>query len=214
MEFSLVVVGNMPTTLFTPQWLLNHKLLSETEAENATIHIISPNLTRYEIAEWGKIEIRPDRLVFATVSDSHHEVIKDIVVSLITAVDGNKLNYLGVNFTYHFTVSELNYINIGKKLAPFENWSDILSNPKMERIEMVQEERNDSYKGKVRIRVQPSRLIDEYGVEFRINNHFERAGEDIESSNEFIDLLNNFWINAQDEANDRFKIFLKNLDIT
>ncbi|WP_340105398.1 hypothetical protein [Rhodohalobacter sp. 8-1] len=213
-EFSLVVVGNMPTTLFTPQWLLNHGLLSKTEADNAKIHVISPKITSFDIAEWGKLEIRPDRLVFGTVSDSHHEIIKDIVLSLITAVEGNELNFLGVNFTYHFTVSENDYLDIGRKLAPFENWANIISNPKMERIEMVQEERSDGHKGKVRIRVQPSRLIEKLGVEFRINNHFERVGVADQSSKEFINLLNNFWFEAQDEANKKFNFFLTNLDIT
>lgn len=204
----------MPPTLFTPQWLLNHDLLNEAEAESAEIHVISPKITRYDIADWGKIEIRPDRLIFGTVNDSHHEVIKDIVVSLITALDGNEINYLGVNYTFHFSVSEQDYLNIGKKLAPFENWTDILNNSKMERLEMVQEERNDDYNGKIRIRVQPSSLIDEFGVEFRINNHFKRTGEVKDSSSEFINLLNDVWRSAQDEANKKFSSFVENLNIT
>lgn len=199
----------MPLTLFTPLWLLNHDLLNEAEAETAEVHVISPQITRYDIGDWGKVDIRNNRLVISTISESHHEVVKDIVASLITAVDGNELNYFGINFTYHLAANEEQYLNIGKILAPFENWNNILDNVKMERVEMVQEDRADDYKGKIRIRVQPSGLVEDFGVEFRINNHFERSGKAEDSSAEFISILNNVWNESHKDAEKKLSFFIK-----
>lgn len=213
LEFSIVLLGEIPTTLFTPTWLSKHKLISKEEGEKADLRVISPQVTNYSIAEWGNFIIQPKRLTISTLSDSHHEVIRDIILSILRVLEGNDITNVGINHNFHFKLDKKQYLKIGKILAPFENWKGILEEPRMLNLEMIQNSRSDKYSGRYTIRVQPSTILGSGGVSFNFNNHFNRKGDMAESAQEFSETINESWENCNKVAHDFFTTFLKNVNL-
>lgn len=211
LDFSLVLLGQIPPTLFTPNWLAKHKLISEEEGKNAVVNIISPNVTNYQIPEWGRFEIQTDRLIVATYSESHHEILRDIILSALKVLEGNNITNVGINYNFHFNLTREQYLEIGKVLAPFTNWKGIFKDPRMLSLEMMQEYRYDDYKGRYRIKVQPSNLVEGTGASFNFNNHFNRTVNETESAQEISNIINNSWENCIKDAHNYFNTFLKNI---
>lgn len=213
LDFSLVLLGQMPPTLFTPSWLSKHRLISEEEGKNAEIKIISPQVTNYQIPDWGRFEIQPGRITVATYSESHHEVLRDILLSALKVLEGNSITNIGINHNFHFNLTNDQYLQTGKILAPFENWNGIFEEPRMLSLEMIQEYRYDDYLGRYRIKVQPSNLLEGIGASFNFNNHINRTVSEAESAQEISNIITNSWDNFMNDAQNYFNTFLKNIDL-
>lgn len=212
LDFTIVIVGDMPVRLFTPYWLAKHNLINDKEAESSDIKALNPQIVRYDIADWASIEITEKRFVISTVSDAHHETVRDIIQSLLTVLEGNHITNLGINHIYTFDVNIETYINIGNFLAPFKNWNNILDEPRLLNIEMIQESRNDKFDGKYRIRVNPVDVPKGYAFSFNINSHFDIRSDVKESANEAAEILEAKYDESHNEANEFLNQFWNNFD--
>lgn len=212
LDFTIVIVGDMPVRLFTPYWLAKHNLINDNEAESSDIKALNPQIVRYDIADWASVEITEKRFVISTVSDAHHETVRDIIQSLLTVLEGNQVTNLGINHIYTFDVDIQMYTNIGNFLAPFKNWNNILDEPRLLNIEMIQESRNDKFDGKYRIRVNPVDVSKGYAFSFNINSHFDIRSDVKESANEAAEILEEKYNESQIEANEFLIQFWKNFE--
>ena len=81
---------------------------------------------------------------------------------------------VGINNVYDLSLKNAdNYYNFGDRLAPLNNWNDILTSPRLLNIEIIEstESGNTSFR---RVSISPSEpeLKVNFGINFNINNHF------------------------------------------
>lgn len=166
-------MGNFNPSIFNPFWLSSKGFFTEEQGEKSEIEIINPHLSKFKIV-WAEFEITDNRAQIRTTDGTSFESSKDIALGLFKILNETPLNALGLNLIHHYQIkSKQQYIEFGNILAPFSNWKDILNNPKMLRLEMIQEERDDGYTGSKRVRITPSNLINPSGIRIDVNNHFE-----------------------------------------
>jgi hypothetical protein len=213
LQHSLVILGQIPTTLFTPHWLASRSIIKQDEANEASVDVITNQFSRYQVSDWGKFEFQSGRAILETTSDSHHELLLDILFAILKTLYGKEVTTLGVNYRFHFQVNDKKYIEIGNKLAPFSNWEDIINEPRLLTLEMMQENRPDELDGMLRLKVEPSSLINPNGVSFLVNNHIKSKETKQESAKEFIDLLSSSKEHLRDLANDFYDKFIRNIEL-
>lgn len=197
-DMSIVFVGNINPIIVQPLWLASKGLIQETEGENAKIEIVHNEIVKFQL-DWVSFEITAQRLMVRTTKESFFPVIKDLAVSIFNILKDTPLNSLGINHILHFKLDKAGYINIGKRLAPFDNWEGILSDPRLLQLEMTDQPRNDGFSGQYTVSITPSVLIRPYGVTININDHFDEVGN-VSGSGAIIEILNRSWQTSLNRA--------------
>ena len=195
---SIVFVGNINPIIVQPLWLASKGLIQETEGENAKIEIVHNEIVKFQL-DWVSFEITAQRLMVRTTKESFFPVIKDLAVSIFNILKDTPLNSLGINHILHFKLDKAGYINIGKRLAPFDNWEGILSDPRLLQLEMTDQPRNDGFSGQYRVTITPSVHVRPYGVTININDHFDGV-ENISGSSAITEILNRSWQTSLNRA--------------
>ncbi len=197
-ELSIVFVGDINPVIIQPFWLVNKGLIQETEGENAIVEIIHNEIVKFEF-DWVSFEITRQRLQVRTTKESYFPIVKDLVISIFKILKDTPLKNLGINHILHFKFDEDSYLNIGKGLAPFENWDSIMTNPRLLQLEMTDEPRSDEFSGHYRVRVSPSELLRPFGVSMNINDSYNK-NENSEGTLEMITILNSAWEKSIERA--------------
>ena len=197
-DMSIVFVGNINPIIVQPLWLASKGLIQETEGENAKIEIVHNEIVKFQL-DWVSFEITAQRLMVRTTKESFFPVIKDLAVSIFNILKDTPLNSLGINHILHFKLDKAGYINIGKRLAPFDNWEGILSDPRLLQLEMTDQPRNDGFSGQYRVTITPSVHVRPYGVTININDHFDGV-ENISGSSAITEILNRSWQTSLNRA--------------
>lgn len=211
-ELSIVFLGNFNPSIFNPSWLVKKEFLTEEEAKNQDIEIINPHLSKFKV-DWADFEITDSRVQIRSTDGTAFEALRDLGINIFNVLDETPLNAIGINHIHHYQLkSKQKYLEFGNILAPLNNWDEILENPKLFRLEMVQEEREDGFNGSKRIRVTPSNLVKPYGVRIDINNHFEL--EDFKEMDEKLSILSEEnWANASDYVTNVTETILRKTNI-
>lgn len=197
-DLSIVLVGDINPVIIQPFWLVNKGLIQETEGENTNVEVIHNEIVKFEL-DWVSFEITRQRIQLRTSKESHFPMIRDLIVSIFKILKDTPLKNLGINHIMHFEFKEDTYLNLGKGLAPFENWTDIMSNPRLQQIEMTDQPRQDGYRGHYRVRIAPSELIRPFGVSMNINDQYNRQEQTL-GSIELITILNSAWADSLSRA--------------
>lgn len=209
---SIVFLGEFNPVIIQPFWLAHKGLIQETEGENAKVEIIHNEIVKFDL-EWASIEITRNKFQIRTTKESFFEVTKDLAGGVFRILKDTPLKNLGINHIFHFRLDETKYIKLGKVLAPFENWKDVLSDPKLLHLEMTEEQRRDNLKGHYRIRITPSELIRQYGVSLNINDQFNKQNDRLVGSSEMVDSLNHNWKSSLERAKITSTNLWKNLNL-
>ena len=154
---SIVFIGDINPVIFQPSWLSNKGLIQITEAENAQVEIIHNEICKFKL-DWVSFEVTRQRFMIRTSKEPFFSATKDLGISIFNILRDTPLKNLGINHIFHYHLNADSYLEIGKKLVPFENWNTLLTNPRLLQIEMTEEPRNDGRSGHFRIRVAPSEL--------------------------------------------------------
>ena len=210
-DMSIVFVGDINPVIIQPFWLAGKGLIQETEGENAKVEMIHNEIVKFEL-DWVSFEATRQRLMVRTTKESFFSVTKDLAISIFKILKDTPLKNLGINHILHFKLDEESYIDIGKKLTPFDNWEGILSNPRLLQLEMTDQPRNDGFSGEYRVRITPSELIKPFGVSLNINDHFNQVEKTL-GSNEIIGILNNSWEISLNRAEQTYTKLWKTLNL-
>jgi len=198
---SIVLVGNLNPSIFTPDWFARHGLLTEDEVDAAEVEIIHAQITKFN-ATWLNIMVDTDRF---TASTSEPPIqLRDLVVRTFQEqLSHTPLKMLGINREVHFSVGNSdNRTRIGYKLAPPEAWGDWASRVTaasdgvrggLRSLVMEQQVLDDRSKGHIQSTVQPSAKIrDNKGIYVRVNDHYEVKNKDaVVGSLEIVDCIKN-----------------------
>jgi hypothetical protein len=174
---SIVLVGGFDPRRFQPHWFRQEKLLGQSEAEQAEIRIVAPEITDWS-TEWFDLQVTNSRFVAIAKVESRAESLQDLVIGTFQILDQTLTTALGLNRTMHYDVGGEEYWHrIGDVLAPKALWSPHLrKRPGMRTLQIEESQRNDGLRGKAVVTVQPSQKY-RYGVFFDVNNEIEPDGE-------------------------------------
>lgn len=168
---NIVVRGDFNPAIFQPLWFAQQQLLKQKEADAAEIKIIHPEVAAFQI-EWLQMRITRDRFQAATNQEPYREPLRDLVVGTFSLLSHTPFTALGVNHDFRFTLeSEDAWHALGHRLAPKEDWEDVLEEPGMVNLTMRGGKRPDKMKGYIQVTVSP--LLDpKYGVHVNVNDHY------------------------------------------
>jgi hypothetical protein len=168
---SIVLTGSFNPAIFQPSWYAAQKLIGTTEAENAVIGVIHPQITQFGTDDF-QLQVTPNQFAAWTLKESFHEGLRDLVVGTFKILEHTPLLQIGVNHDVHFqTPSEKAWHSFGHQLAPKEFWNPILSSPGLMSM-TIRGTRPDELKGHIDVRVEPSLRIP-VGVYVLINDNFD-----------------------------------------
>ena len=129
-DLTVVIVGAFNPAIFHPQWFLHHKLISDQEAEDAKIKLVSVQATDVKMRGWQLVCVS-DRLSLTTSNISEAAPIQDFLTQLFTLLPHTPVTACGINVSAQFAVeSQAYWHKIGHTLAPKELiWNDMLVKP-------------------------------------------------------------------------------------
>jgi len=171
---SIVLVGDFTPTQFQPAWLAAKGLIRESEADSANIHVIHKDLVRFEI-DWLFFEAKRDRVEIRTQKEPYFETLRDLIVGICRLLRNTKAVALGINHTKHFSLPNKDKLyEFGNRIAPLYNWqNDILKEPRVLSVEIIDFARYDGFSGSSRIRVYHEPAIPvPFPVSIDYNDHY------------------------------------------
>lgn len=182
---SLVLIGNFNPLIFQPSWLSLKNLIQEEEAESANIEVIHPEITKFDIGDWLKVEVTVNRCSFSTAKEPYFDPMKDLVLSIFQILRETPMSAFGINNTFNLTLQNIdNYFKFGKALTPLDIWDENVKEPRLLRLDITEDQRTDSLKRNITIRPSNQKL----GVSVNINNDYE-----IKNAASIVDVLNKNW---------------------
>jgi hypothetical protein len=189
---TIVLVGSLNPQIFQPAWFSSQNLLKKDEAEGANIEIISRELVIFSTG-WLRIEVFPERVVFATAQTQAFEWLRDLALGTFKVLHHTPINKLGINRDIHFRIeTEEKWHAIGHRLAPKEVWKDLLKSPGMAGLTM-RGSRPDEHKGALNVRVEPSTKV-KPGVFINVNDHYEQDSPEVSpGADKMLELLEASW---------------------
>jgi hypothetical protein len=188
---SVVVLGAFHPGIIHPSWLAKFELLSESEAEAATVDAAAQaEFTRIALP-WVVIQAFRDRLdILATTETPTVETLRDLAVGILELLPNTPVTRLAINRWAHVRMpSEDAWHLVGHRLAPKDAWEGVLSKPGMTVVGVVGE-RPDGYKGGVNVQVQPSNLV-QPGVYVMLNDDVVMA--DGQMASDAVAVIANLW---------------------
>lgn len=179
----IVLVGNFNPVIITPYWLSSKGIIREAEAETAKVHIIHPDITRFE-TDWLSFEATQTRLDFKTNRESHFSILRDLILSIFECLKETPISACGINHLCHYALRDIEeYHNFGYWLSPVLQLRDGLHEPKVLKVEYLEtKDPENTENGYIRMFIQPSDLIqDNKSVLIHCNHHFDNLKSDAKS---------------------------------
>ncbi len=152
---SVVLRGSFNPAIFQPRWLAARGLLRETEANEATIELVHPEVTKF-VAGWLTMVVTRDRFEVQTPDPQLHAPLRDLVVGVFELLEHTPATILGINRTMRYTLeNESQWHALGHLLAPKAHWDPILTRPGLLSL-VMQGDRQDGLAGRTIVKVSPA----------------------------------------------------------
>jgi hypothetical protein len=152
---SIVIVGNFNPAIFHPAWFAAKGLIRESEASNAVVELIHPDLAQYR-AGWLHVSVTRDRFAAATSDPASRAPLRDLVLGTFELLEHTPTASLGLNRSMHIDlVDDQRWHALGHLVAPKEPWAGILEKPGMRSL-LMEAQRTDGVPGRTFCRLEPS----------------------------------------------------------
>ena len=213
---AIVIIGNFNPAIIQPFWLSKKNLIKESDAENARDVLIHDQLTQFNLG-WVAIEISLDKMRLLSNDERSFEAVRDLAVGLFTCLSETPVKAVGINHIIHYLVPDKQqYLLLGNRLAPFSNWSGVLDDPKLNKIELIEQLRRDKFKGHVIVNIEPSHMLNgRNGIALTINDHLSLDDNETDTNNGLLERLKAIWDNSKQrmiEISDNINNILKSND--
>lgn len=192
---SVVWVGAFNPTIVSPDWFSRHELLRKSELEQARIEIVTPDFAKFQV-DWLTVQITQNQFQVVTTTYERSHQLRDLASAILTLLPETPIRAMGVNNDMHFSIEdEAAWHKVGNTLTPKNIWQSTMKSPGMRSV-TIEDERDDGYKGYVRVTVQPSVQIT-HGIYVQVNEHFQFSPNDspLQSGDakRGVELLNDSW---------------------
>lgn len=197
---SIMLLGKFNPSIFQPSWFALQHLIGEREAEKAKIVLIHNDVVSFEL-DWLTVLVTRTNCTFVSTQEPYFEALRDIAAGTFEILKHTPLTHVGLNQRVHCKFDTVEkWHELGHKLAPKELWSDILSEPGMRSLTMLQNKRSDKYKGSISVIVEPSLRINP-GVFVAVNDHYDgNTDEKIQDSSEIVSIIVDNWHSSNENA--------------
>ncbi len=171
-ELSVVIVGSFNPAIFHPEWFLRQKLISDQDAKEARINVVSSQVTDVQLCGI-KLVCFPDRFSLGTSNISHAARIQDLLVQIFTLLPHTPIKACGINLVAHFQVNSVEYWHkIDHTLAPKQLiWNGLFERPGMQSL-VIKAPREGGFPGEINIAVEPLPQYPPWIVVVRSNYHY------------------------------------------
>ena len=120
---SIVVIGDMNPSIFHPLWFAREDLLTESEAEEADIKLIHPDITAFS-SGWLQAQVTREKFLIKTRDESFFEPLRDLAVGTFSLLAHTPLRAVGVNFERHIKIEGEKIGELTDKFAPIDFWEN------------------------------------------------------------------------------------------
>src|SRR5690606_31550685 len=128
-NLSIVLVGNFNPSIITPHWLSSKKLIRESDADNAKVKVIHPEISHFSLS-FVEIQVTRDKVELTCDNQADFDILRDLAVSMFRSLKETPVKGIGINHLMHYTFkNEKDYNYFGDWLAPKQMWNDILDSP-------------------------------------------------------------------------------------
>jgi len=204
---SIIILGSFNPAIFHPIWFKANGLIRPEEADKAKLEITNPMLSIFGI-EWFKLQVETNRFVVQTDTETHFELLSDLVIGTFSLLDHTPVKAMGLNRAMHFKMdSEESWNAFGDKIAPQDVWQGVLQEPGLLSLVMQGPKQRPNQRSEklINVRVEPSsRTIP--GIYIDVNNHFEIKDNDLQK---VLNILKESWrdvlINSRKIADELMK---------
>ncbi|WP_339673888.1 hypothetical protein [Dasania marina] len=176
-ELNLVIIGSFNPAIFHPEWFSKHGIISEAEAEAASLEVCHPDVAKFSTS-WFALEVTQTRFLIASNSTSRSEEIRDIVVNVFMILSESPITALGINSNFEYRCKDVDsWHKVGHLLTPKINWLPPF--PKLTekdvgmRVVEVQYPRADELPGFIRVSVAPTKPEPSPELVFKVNSHID-----------------------------------------
>ncbi|MGC3863377.1 hypothetical protein ACPSM1_24690 [Micromonospora chersina] len=171
----LTFVGLFHPGLLQPAWLARQGLISESEADEADISVITNDLSQFS-TEWFTLEVIAERLRVVTQLSAFRLALRDLAVGLTAFMPAVEVKAFGINHSAHFGLGdEQTFHKLGHALAPKDVWSKIVAEPGTLTLQIIGT-RSDERRGSHTYTLQPSKTV-ENAVFLASNDHYDITSE-------------------------------------
>jgi hypothetical protein len=185
-QVQVVLIGKFNPAIIQPGWLAKHGIVGETEALNAQVGLIHPDVASISLAHL-EIVVEPEK---CTISGKgiHFDVVRDFILKAFGEfLFHTPIVAVGINFAVHFDCGSFEAREaFARRLAPREPWGawgTQMEGPKegdghggLISIAMRQETRPDDRKGFLIVRLEPSSRLKTTGIFMFVNDHYAVDG--------------------------------------
>ena len=188
---SVVLVGDFNPKIFQPAWFASQEMIWKSEADDAKIDIIHHEVTSFSL-DWVKLAVTAERFSVTSESESHYDVMRDLVINCFALLKHTPIRLMGINRTMHFRMSSEDAVNsLGFRLVPPEPWQSLLPSGAMRSLTM--ESLRKQPEGYIRVEVEPSAKINP-GIFIAVNHHYIIG----KGAEEVVSLLQHEWASSLD----------------
>jgi hypothetical protein len=197
---SLILIGDFNPTIFHPGWFSAEGMLTVEEASEATIQIVHPDVTVFELP-WMAITVEREKFQAVRAAQPYFERVVGIVCQTFDLLRHTPLRMIGINSEAHLRASSVEKLHdLGHKLAPKAFWKELYSSPGMQSLTIRQDREEEGAGGYSQVTVEPSVKV-RPGVYVRLNDHYQaKASERPLGAVEMIEALKKNWTTSNDFA--------------
>jgi hypothetical protein len=193
------LIGDFNPIIFQPVWFAAEKLITDTEAKEATDLFFSSQVANFRLP-WAAFNIAQDHFSASTTRESHFEPLRDLVIGTFKLLKHTPIRKLGINVEQHYQYEDLEkWNNFGHKLAPKEIWENFMDDPGLLSITMTDKTPRKSPPGITRVDVQSSFRV-KPGIYFGINNHYECESSAPVGASEAVRIIESNFQNALENS--------------
>lgn len=169
---SIVLVGNFNPSIITPHWLASKNAIRKSEADNAKVKIIHPEISDFKIS-FADIIVSQDKFIINCNNEADFDITRDLVANIFNYLDETPVSGIGLNHYIHFGLDSLKQYNkFGDWLSPHHIWEDYMHKPKLLELKLI-EPFKDGTPVKNLVSISTSNLIKHFGVRYQLNYHIE-----------------------------------------
>ncbi len=195
---SIILVGDFNPSIIQPFWLASKKLIKNQEADQADVELIHSELSRFEL-DWVFIEVTKTKFELRSSKEPYFEAVRDLAIGIFTYLSETPVRAGGINHHLHFAMPDnARYYQVGNSLGKLSNWANFMNDPRMLRLDILENERKDKNNGSYRVIVQPSDQLSTaaFPLSITLNDHIDaKKGDKVLDSN-VIKILASIWDNS------------------
>ncbi len=168
-NLALVVIGSFNPAIIHPMWLVNKGLIRESDSNPEKIQIVHRDISKFEL-NFATIQVTHDRFEIFASNEADFMPMRDLALSIFSILRETPINSIGFNHLFHKSTSNSKeYEKFGNWLSPLNNWKDVMRNPKLLEIKIVEPSNLDG--PRLTSTIMPSDLIRHNAFRYQLNYH-------------------------------------------